>query len=70
MISKTACSKSIIVFPLMVVDYYLFICLFAVTSLILLKQGLPHTAQSYVIEGQAEACNVKCDAFRVEVSQK
>jgi hypothetical protein len=52
----------------MVVDNYLFICLFAVTSLILLKQGLPHTAQSYVIEGQAEACNVKRDAFHVEIS--
>jgi hypothetical protein len=32
MISKTACSKSIIVSALMVVDYYLSICLFAVTS--------------------------------------
>jgi hypothetical protein len=54
----------------MVVDYYLFICIFAVASLILLKQDLPHIAQSYATEGQAGAYNVKRDAFHVEVSQK
>jgi len=54
----------------MVVDDYLSICLFAVTTFDSLKDGLPRIAQPWLQRVKQSLCNIECDVSHAEVRTK